>query len=115
MIFQQASVTANLLVLPVFGLAWGCNALMGYFLLQGKRWARICLGVEGVLILIYYYFRQGPASPQVPAWVSTTILRLGWLPVGPMPYIPGWGFILLALASICALLWPRKATTPNPF
>ena len=78
------------------------------------RWARICLGVEGVLFLIHYYFRLGPAPPQVPAWVSVSILRLGWLLIVPIPYIPRWVFILLALASICALLWPRKATAPNP-
>ena len=53
LIFQQASVTAELLILPVFGLVWGCNTVLGYLLLQGKRWARICLGVEGVLFLTY--------------------------------------------------------------
>jgi hypothetical protein len=43
-----------------------------------------------------------------------TILRLGWFLVGPMAYILRWVLIPLALASVCALLWPRKATAPNP-
>jgi drug/metabolite transporter (DMT)-like permease len=113
-IFQQVSVTAELLLLPVFGLCWGSNAVLGFFLSRGKRWTRICLGVEGVLFLIYYYFRQGPAPPQIPAWVSMTILRLGWFIAGPVPQILRWVFIVLALASVCALLWPRKETAVNP-
>ena len=59
MIFQQASVTPDLLCLPVFGLFWACNIALGFALLRGKPWARICLGMEGVLFLAYYGFRYG--------------------------------------------------------
>ena len=114
LIFQRVSETTELLILPVFGLVWACNTVLGYLVLQGKRWARICLGVESVLLLTHYFFRPGFASPQVPAWVDMIIIRLGWLLVGPIPYIPRWVFIPLALASLCALLWPRKATAPSP-
>jgi hypothetical protein len=114
LMFQQTSVTTELLFLPIFGLAWGYNTFLDYFLRQGNRRARICLGVEGVLLLVYYYFRQGFAPPQVPDWVSMTILRLGWLLVGPMPYVLRWVFIALGLVSICALLWPRKVSTDIP-
>ena len=114
LIFQQSGVTAELLLLPVFGLCWGCNAGLGFFLLRGKRWARICLGVEGVLFLTYYYFRYGFPLPHCPAWVSITILRLGSFTVGQVPQIFRWVFIALALASIGALLWPRKVTATNP-
>jgi capsular polysaccharide biosynthesis protein len=114
LIFQQVRVTDELLILPVFGLVWGCNAFLGFFLLRERSWARICLGVEGALLLTHYFFRQGFASPQVPAWVDMTIIRLGWFLVGPIPYIPRWVFVPLGLASVCAFLWPRKATSPNP-
>jgi hypothetical protein len=114
LIFQQASVTAELLLLPVFGLVWGGNTVLGFFLLRGKRWARICLGVEGVLFLTYYYFRYGFPLPHCPAWVSIVIFRLGSFTVGPVPYISCWVIIALALASVCALLWPRKRTAANP-
>jgi capsular polysaccharide biosynthesis protein len=113
LIFQQASVTSELLVLPVFGLCWACNTALGFFLIRGKRWARICLGVEGVLFLTYYYFRYGSPLPHCPAWVSIVILRLGSFTVGQMPYAFRWVFIVLALASVCALLWPRKEIAPN--
>jgi hypothetical protein len=33
--------------------------------------------------------------------------------VGLLPWILRWVFIALGLASICALLWPRKQTAPN--
>jgi hypothetical protein len=114
LIFQQASVTAELLFLPVFGLVWGANAALGFFLLRGKRWARISLGVEGVLFLTYYYFRHGFPLPHFPAWVSIVIFRLGSFTLGPLPYILRWVFIALALASVCALLLPRKETAINP-
>ena len=114
LIFQQASVTAELLLLPVFGLVWGCNTVLGFFLSRGKRLARICLGVEGVLFLTYYYFRYGFPLPHCPAWVSIVIFRLGSFTVGPVPYISRWVFIALALASVGALLWPRKVTATNP-
>jgi capsular polysaccharide biosynthesis protein len=113
-IFQQSGVEGEVLLLAVFGLCWGGNAVLGFCFLRGRRWARICLGVESVLFLSYCYLRQGAASPQVPAWVSMTILRLGGFLVGGVPYITRWVFILLALVSICALLWPGKATAPNP-
>jgi capsular polysaccharide biosynthesis protein len=113
-IFQQSGVQGEVLFLAVSGLWWGCNAFLGFFLLRGRWWARIWLGVEGVLLLTYYLFRQGFVSPQVPVCVSLTILRLGGLLVGAVPYIPRWLFIPLALASVCTLLWPRKATSPNP-
>ena len=109
LIFQQASVTSDLFFLPVFGLVWGCNAVLGFSLLRGKRWARILLGVEGVLLLTYYYFRYGFPLPHFPHWVSAVIFYLGVFTVGLVPYIFRWVFISLALASLCALLWPRKA------
>jgi capsular polysaccharide biosynthesis protein len=105
---RQADVTAELLALPLFGLFWGGNAFLGVFLYRGKRWARICLGLEGVLLLTYYYFRHAFPIPHCLAWVSTLILQLGMLTVGPLPYIFRWVFIPLALASLCACLWPRK-------
>ena len=114
LIFQQASVTAELLLLPVFGLCWGSNAVLGFFLSRGKRWARICLGAEGVLFLTYYYFRYGFPLPHCPAWVSIMIIRLGSFIFGAVPYVSRWVFIALALASICALLWPRKEIAANP-
>jgi len=114
LIFQQASVTDELLLLPFFGLFWGCNTVLGFFLVRGKQWARICLGVEGLLFLTYFGFRYGILLPQCPAWVSTAILRLGWFIVGPLPYILRWVFIALGLASVCALLRPRKETAANP-
>jgi capsular polysaccharide biosynthesis protein len=112
-LFQQSGVEGEVLFLAVSGLWWGCNAFLGFFLLRGRWWARIWLGLEGLLLLTYYFFRQGFASPEVPAWVSMTILRLGSLLVGSTPYIPRWVFILLALTSICALLSTRNATAPN--
>ena len=114
LIFQQVSVTAELLLLPVFGLCWGSNAVLGFFLSRGKRWARICLGLEGVLFLTYYFFRDGFPLPYCPAWVSIVIFRLGSFAFGPMPYILRWVFIALGLASVCALLWPRKETATSP-
>jgi capsular polysaccharide biosynthesis protein len=111
--FQQASVTPELLLLPLFGLVWGCNAVLGFSLLRGKRWARICLGVEGVLLLMYYCFRYGLLFPHSPAWVSKVIIYLGWLMVGLLPWILRWVFMALALASVCALLWHRKETPAN--
>ncbi|HEY5480376.1 MAG TPA: hypothetical protein VIL39_02760, partial [Verrucomicrobiae bacterium] len=93
-----------------FGLCWGSNAVLGFFLSRGQRWARICLGVEGVLFLTYYYFRYGFPLPHFPAWVSLVIFRLGSLTVGQVPYVSRWVFIALALASVCALFWPRKKT-----
>jgi capsular polysaccharide biosynthesis protein len=114
LIFQQTRVTAELLFLPVFGLVWGCNTVLGFFLLRGKRWARICLGVEGVLCLTYYFFRDGFPLPYCPAWVSIVIFRLGSFAFGPVPYISRWVFIALALASIGALFWPRKETAAHP-
>ena len=111
---RQGDVTAEILALPLFGLIWGGNAVLGFCLYQGKRWARVCLGVEGVLLLAYYCFRYGFLFPNGPAWISKVIIHLGWLMVGLMPYILRWVFIPLALASICALLWPRKATAPCP-
>jgi hypothetical protein len=65
LIFQQASVTAELLLLSVFGLVWACNTVLDFFVLPGKRWARILLGAEGILFLAYFYFRQGfhPSCP----------------------------------------------------
>ena len=42
------------------------------------------------------------------------IVRHGSFAVASPPQILRWVFIPLALASICALLWPRKATAPNP-
>ena len=108
LIFQQASASSGLLLLPVFGLIWAGNAIMGFFLMRGKRWARIWLGVEGILLLTYYYFRDGFPLPHLPAWVSTAVLQLGWFAVWPMANIFRWVFIPLALASLCALLWPRK-------
>ena len=114
LIFQQISVTPELLILPVFGIVWGCNTVLGFFLLRGKRWARICLGVEGVLLLVYYYFRYGFPLPHWAAGVHTVILRLGLILTGVVPYVTRWVFIALALASVCALFWPRKATATNP-
>ena len=111
---RQADVTAELLALPLFGFIWGGNAVLGFLLFRGKRYARICLGVEGVLLLMYYCFRYGPLFLHSPAWVSNLIIHLGWLMVAVMPYILRWAFIPLALASVCALLWPRKATAPSP-
>jgi capsular polysaccharide biosynthesis protein len=113
LIFQQVSVTAELLLLPVFGLCWGSNAVLGFFLSRGKRWARISLGVEGVLFLTYYYFRYGFPLPHCPARVSIIIIRLGSFIFGAVPYISRWVFIALALVSVCALLWPRKETAAN--
>jgi capsular polysaccharide biosynthesis protein len=113
LIFQQVSVTAELLLLPVFGLCWGSNAVLGFFLSRGKRWARISLGVEGVLFLTYYYFKYGFPLPHCPAWASIIIIRLGSFIFGAVPYISRWVFIALALVSICALLWPRKETAAN--
>jgi hypothetical protein len=114
LIFQQVSVTAELLLLPVFGLCWGANAVLGFFLSRGKRWARICLGVEGIFFLTYYYFRYEFPLPDCLAWVSTVIFRLGSFTVGPVPYISRWVFITLAVASIGALFWPRKETATHP-
>lgn len=114
LIFQQSGVTDEMVLVPLFGLCWGTSAVLGFFLLRGKRWARICLGVEGVLFLTYYYFRYAFPLPHCPAWVSMAILRLGTFPVGSLPQILRWVFIALALASICALFWPRKETAANP-
>jgi capsular polysaccharide biosynthesis protein len=111
---RQSDVTAELLALPLFGLIWGGNAVLGFLHFRGNRGARICLGVEGVLLLAYYGFRYGFLFPHGPAWISNVIIHLGWLMVGLMPYILRWVFIPLALVSICALLWPRKTTAPNP-
>ena len=80
---RQTDVTAELLALPLFGLMWGGNAVLGFFLFRGKRWARIGLGVEGVLLLMYYCFRYGLLFPHSTAWVSKVIIYLGWLMVGP--------------------------------
>jgi capsular polysaccharide biosynthesis protein len=113
LIFQQASVTPELLFLPVFGLCWGGNAVLGFFLMHGKRWARIFLGLEGVLFLTHYGFRYGILDLHRPAWLSTAILKLGWILMGPLPWIARWLFIALAIASVCALLYPRKETAPN--
>jgi capsular polysaccharide biosynthesis protein len=113
LVLRQAEVTAELLVLPIFGVAWGCNTVLGYFLLRGKRWARMYLGAEGVLFLAYYYFRQGAPLPYSPEWVSLVILRLGWFLVGPLPPMLRWVFIALGLASVFALLWPRTNTHPD--
>ena len=110
---RQTDVTAELLALPLFGLIWGGNAVLGFFLFRGKRWARICLGVEGVLLLMYYCFRYGLLFPHGPAWVSEVVIYLGWLMVGLLPWILRWVFIALGLASVCALLWPRKQAVPN--
>ena len=112
LIFQQSSVTSELLVLPVFGLVWACNTVLGLFVLRGKRWARILLGAEGIFLLAYFYFRQG-FHPYCPPWVSQAILRLGWLLVGPLPYVLRWVFIALGLTSVCALFWPRKPAATN--
>ena len=70
-------------------------------------------GLEGVLFLTYYGFRYGSPLPHCPGWVSTAIFQLGWLLVGPMPQVLRWVFIAIAIASVCALLWPRKQTAPN--
>jgi capsular polysaccharide biosynthesis protein len=113
LIFQQASVTPDLLRLPVFGLVWGCNTALGYFLLRGKQWARICLGLEGVLFLAYYGFRYGFLDLHLSAQTSNAILGLGWLIAGPLPQFARWVFIALSIASICALLWPRKPAAAN--
>ena len=110
LILQQASVTAELLLLPFFGLFWGCNAVLGLSLLRGKQWARISLGVEGFLFLAYFCFRYGILVPHGPAWVSTAIIELGWFIVGPLPYFLRWVFITLGLASVFALLRPREET-----
>jgi capsular polysaccharide biosynthesis protein len=110
LIFQQASVTSELVLLPVFGLCWVCNAVLGFFLLRGKRWARICLGVEGVLFLTYYGLRYGFLDFHCSASVSNAILSLGWFIAGPLPQILRWVFIPLAIASVFALLWPRRQT-----
>jgi capsular polysaccharide biosynthesis protein len=113
MIFQQASVTPDLLRLPVFGLVWACNIALGFSLLRGKRWARICLGMEGVLFLAYYGFRYGFLDLHLSAEASNVILGLGWLIAGPLPHFARWVFIALAIASVCALLWPRKEIATN--
>jgi len=113
LIFQQSRVTGELLFLAVFGLCWGCNAVLGFFLLRGRRWARICLGMEGVMFLIYFYFRFGLPLPPCPAWVSTVTFRLGTFIVGVLP-CAYWVFIPLGFASVCALWWPRKKTATSP-
>lgn len=110
---RQTDTTAELLALPLFGLIWGGNAVLGFFLFRGKRWARICLGVEGVLLLMYYCLRYGLLFPHGHSWVSIVIIYLGWLMVGLLPWILRWVFIALGLASVCALLWPRKAAVGN--
>ena len=111
---RQADVTAELLALPAFGLIWGCNAVLGLLLLRGKRWARICLGAESVLLLAYYGFRYGYLFPHGPAWVSSLISQPGWFMVGLLPWILRWVFIVLAIASVAALLWPRRQTSTMP-
>ena len=110
---RQTDMTAGLLALPLLGLMWGGNAVLGFFLFRGKRWARICLGVEGVLLLMYYCSRYGLLFPPGPAWVSRVIIYLGSLMVGMLPWILRWVFMALALASVCALLWPRKETAAS--
>jgi capsular polysaccharide biosynthesis protein len=114
LIFHQASVTSELLLLPLFAFYWGANAVLGFLHSRGQRWARITLGVEGVLLLTYYYFRYWFPLHHCPAWVSMVILRLGSFTVGPMPYMLRWIFIALGLASVCALFRPHKKGAANP-
>ncbi len=114
LIFRQSGVTdEQLLFLPVFGLCWGCNVVLGCFLLRGKWWARTCLGLEGVLFLIYFCCERGFALPHCPVWLGMVIFRMGTFMVGVLPYSQ-WVFFPLGLASLCALLWPRKETAAKP-
>ena len=48
-----------------------------------------------------------------PALGLPGILQFGWWLVGTLPYFPHWLFIALGLASVFALLLPRKQTAPK--
>ena len=101
-VFDQFDPTAELLFLPVFGLCWAGNGVLGSCLLRGKRWARICLGAEGLLFLIYFCSGRGLGLPHCPAWLSVVVFRLGTFLVGVLPYAKVV-FIPLGIASLCAL------------
>jgi hypothetical protein len=54
-----------------------------------------------------------PMCHPKPALGLPGILQFGWWLVGTLPYFPHWLFIALGLASVFALLLPRKQTAPK--
>jgi capsular polysaccharide biosynthesis protein len=113
LVIEHARLGNEFLFLPLFGLCWAGNAVLGFQLRRGKRWARICLGTEGVLLLIYSCFRHGLSLPHCLAWPVVLISQLGTFLIGVIPYTQ-WLCIPLGLASVCALLWPRRQLAPSP-
>lgn len=80
------------LIIPLFGIFWGGNVVAGFFLFRGKSWARICIGVEAVLLVTYFLSTVG----------------------APVPRSLRWVLIVFGSITACALFWPRKQTAANP-
>jgi hypothetical protein len=85
-VFGDAPRFPDFLIIPLFGIFWGGNVFAGFFLFRGKSWARICVGVEAVLLVTYFLVTAGAPVPRALRWVP----------------------IAFGAITACALLWPRK-------
>lgn len=79
------------LFIPLLGIFWAGNVVAGFFLYRGKPWARICIGAEAILLVIYFLLINAPFVPH--------LLR----------FVP----IVFWSITAFALFWPRKQTAAS--
>ncbi|HEX5398847.1 MAG TPA: hypothetical protein VFY06_07350 [Verrucomicrobiae bacterium] len=71
------------LFVSIFGIFWASNAAAGFFLINGRLWAKI--------------------------WViGMAVVSLFFAVIFPFPHALQWPFTAFALFTVCALLCPRR-------
>jgi len=83
---MKFGVTVDVLCALLVAVFSGCNAFMAVLLFQGRSWARIYIGVLGIVVVSFFLLTLGIPSP------------------------PGlrWGGTVLGFITAVALLWPRR-------